>query len=536
MADDIILRNVIPGLRKNSVTPPLIDTSVAGRDGTRPVNTDAWRIASGFRIGQKLPMNLIYPQPDVSTYTYASHRRAHTQFEYQTRVCVQGGEPPFKMELVTAPTGATITGEFDRVVDPITGLTTHTYPDDYGVVRWASPTGTTETFEVLVTDQNDSTVTATWTVVVDDASFVVLDSVNGSDAAAGTYNAPLQTFPNGVWKNSSTDDTYADKIVAFKAGTYVINEGVVGEYCSINAGVKPRSYIGIESGVTFDMSTGHFFANTGDITFRNIIHDGSYAPADNCRILQVSTKNFNYLLDTLTYRNQTTGQVANDNPACVVFMDSTTFGGNIAMVNCFSDTTSAMQLIDTFSCDGVLVEGCKAPNIDYSNTNGDVWIHMKDDTRNCSLRYNVGVGTVPNGMLRISNQQNPDLLSANQEICYNFVWDLSQTSETAPIWWNQNATAAPNADNTHAYRNTIISNTNAYVARAWMGGDSVIMSGDVWVGTNYVVGENGYVNGTPASLEVVSADLDANGNLTDNSNKRTDYLGILGHEIATTEV
>lgn len=36
MADDIILRDVVPGLRKNSVTPPLIDTSVAGRDGTRP--------------------------------------------------------------------------------------------------------------------------------------------------------------------------------------------------------------------------------------------------------------------------------------------------------------------------------------------------------------------------------------------------------------------------------------------------------------------------------------------------------------------
>ena len=114
----------------------------------------------------------------------------------------------------------------------------------------------------------------------------------------------LQTFPNGLWQNSDAVAAYEDQIVCFKTGTYDIYASSTTDYPSINAGVKPISYIGIEANVVFNMDNTHFFANTDNLTFKNIIWDGCDVTAANCRLLQVSTKGDNYMFDGLTYRNQ----------------------------------------------------------------------------------------------------------------------------------------------------------------------------------------------------------------------------------------
>jgi len=170
-----------------------------------------WQIPLANRVGQKLPLSLVHPQSDLNTYAFALHRKASANHTYRTRVTVQGGEMPFKMELINAPAGASIVGEFTRTPDPIVpNVTLHTRPDDYGVVTWPNASGT-GTFEVLITDQTGSTVTAEWTAETDETAFVYLDAIDGSDAADGSFATPLKTFPTGLWKNSDVDSTYADK-------------------------------------------------------------------------------------------------------------------------------------------------------------------------------------------------------------------------------------------------------------------------------------------------------------------------------------
>src|SRR6187431_3374183 len=95
---------------------------------TTSEENNSWKIDSEHRVGQKLPLRLIYPRPDVETPVYALHRKASANWTYKTRICIQGGEAPFKYELISGPASATIAGEMNRTPDPVTGLVSHTLP------------------------------------------------------------------------------------------------------------------------------------------------------------------------------------------------------------------------------------------------------------------------------------------------------------------------------------------------------------------------------------------------------------------------
>ena len=362
--------------------------------------------------------------------------------------------------------------------------------------------------------------------------------MNGNDANAGTWNSPLASIPKGLWKNSNTDATYANKIAVFKRGTYPVYSTIKNTSCSINPGVKPRSFLAVESDVIFDTSEGHFYVNTGDVAFVGIEFNGSRNDLENNRIIQVSVKESNYLFWNLKFSNQRygTNTVAHDNPACIVFMDSNIYTHNIAIVDCELMPTSAMQLICTFSCDGILVENNKAINVNQALSNGSTFIHLKRDSKNVTVRFNVLSGIAPSGMIRMSNAQKEKMRAFNQEVCYNYLESSIIEWEAGLIIWNQNATVTSNASNTHCYRNTIICPNFAISTRSWNGGDDVKLSGNAYVATNLVFGNVGYQEVAPANIKLLATDLNFDGTINNSAGKRILYAGKHGFEILSSEV
>lgn len=501
---------------------------------------EGWQIPPANRVGQKLPLSLVHPQADVSTFAFAAHRKASTEHTYRTRVTVQGGEMPFKMELVNAPAGATIVGEFTRIADPfVAGVTLHTRPDDYGVVTWPNSTGT-GIFEVLITDQSGATITAEWTAETDDAAFVYLDAFDGSDAADGSFATPLKTFSVGLWKGSDVDATYANKIATYKTGTYPIYAAAPGDFAGIDVGIKPRSHIAIESGVVFDVSTGHFYGNTDNLAFYNITFDGTYPSVANCRIIEISSKGENFFFDSLIFRNHTTaGTNPIDNPACIETRDASSFASNISVINVTNEPTTLFQQVCFYSAKNILIEGCTAENINHQTPNAPRWLHIKDDCWDVSIRFGHGTATDETELISMSNQQSAGLLAANQEVCYNYVEGSGYIVEGSTIGWNQAAVQVGigNAANTHQYRNTAKSNIDVVRCESFItGGDDVILSADIWIGTNYIFSQSadGYDDEVaPLSQQLLAADVDASGALTETNGARTAYLGIRGQEIAS---
>jgi hypothetical protein len=530
----MVMANIdLSSMIANSNSPKYDGAYVAGN---RPSNL--WELAAGFRVGQKLPLNVIYPRPDGETASHAFHRKASANWQYQMRVCIQGGEAPFKYQIISGPVGATIVEEFDRTIDSVTGLTLHSIPEGYATVKWSNPSGTAN-WSVRVTDQSDAFVDVVWSTVVDETAFVYLDSASGNDANSGTFASPLATFRTGLWKGNHLDTTYANKIAVFKTGTYNVYQNLVNESVSVNINVKPCAYIGLPgNAVTLNTSQGHFYVNRGDVAFANLTFNGSRTDLDDNRIIQISTFDDNYLFWGLTFQNMTIGTVGTDNPACIMFVDNDGDPKNrIAVVDCVLGVGAAFELICTFSSNHVLVENCEGLNLTFprvnDNNNGDKPIHIKDDTRNVTVRFCRITGPAAVNAFQISNQQNTTNYAQNQEVCYCYAATTTDNFEGGPVQFNQAAVLFNNAATTHCYRNTIVSPQYMITAQKWNAGDSVLLSGNAYTGATAIGYGSGWTATTPVNLKVVNGDLDATGKLT-NSTKRIANLGKVGFEIAST--
>ncbi|MCX7748077.1 MAG: PA14 domain-containing protein [Clostridia bacterium] len=507
-------------------TPIATPTNGSGSEDTR------WIIPLANRVGQKLPMRILHPRPDTETSSLAAHRNAHSKIIYKTPISIQGGERPFKYEIISAPAGTTIVSEMQRSVDPLTGKTLHTRQDDLGVVTW-TPAAGTHKFSIKVTDQSSATVTVDWSVTLNDSNFVIIDSsVNRS--GDGTWASPLKTWAD-LW-GTDKDATYANKIAYFKNGTYQVANSASANV-SVNLNVKPLAYMGeSKEGTVFDTSRGHFYVNRGDVTFSNLSFTGSRKDANN-RIIQVSTKNSNYLFFNLSFDNETVGTLANDNPGCIVFMDDTTYTKNVSLINCSTGTACALCLLVTFTVDGVLVENCYIRTIPSGVLGGNAGngIHIKDDTKNCTLAFNKVEGIFPGYHIGLSNQQGTLAGSANQEVCYNIIIDKATTNryEGSPLIWNQACIVYPNPVGTYCYRNSVITIKRAHVFRTWIaeGSTPVQVTGEAWTGLDFSAGL-GYKETGVSSVKLTSADFDNNGLFTNINNARTTYLGKVGAEIS----
>jgi len=190
---------------------------------------EGWQLPTDNYVSQRMPLNLVYPRPDSETQIHARHRLMHTVMPYRIPIGIQGGAWPFKYELTTYPTGATI-GE------------THG-TSDYGVVNCPGLASGTHSFVVRVTAQDGNYIDVEWSAVVDDSKFTFIED-GYSGTKTGTITQPLESWADW-YQGDNNDSTYANQVIVFRGGNYTA-VGDPGDIynCEINTGIKTPSLIG----------------------------------------------------------------------------------------------------------------------------------------------------------------------------------------------------------------------------------------------------------------------------------------------------
>jgi hypothetical protein len=232
-------------------------------------------------VPAKMPMEIVYPRPDNETQNHSRHRWAHPSMPYEIPIGAQGGSWPFKYELMTGPTGATI-GEY--------------YGDaNYGVLSWMpSATNGTETFNVKITDQELNVINATWVVTIDSSQFIfVQDGYGGTKL--GTIDQPLESWEDW-YKSDSDDNSFANKIIVFRGGAYsIVGDPADTGNAEINTGVKSPSIIGYPGELpVIDCSSAKIFtrggANVRDIYVADIRWENGRQDVNNAHFFWATNK------------------------------------------------------------------------------------------------------------------------------------------------------------------------------------------------------------------------------------------------------
>lgn len=481
---------------------------------------------------------VVYPRADSETNAHARHRWAHPDVEYRIPgAVVQGGAWPFRYELLEGPTDATIGSELSLVGEvQVAG-------PDYGIVRWtpaASEEGQQFDFRVGVTDQDGTTVEATWSVTVDASRFLFV-APSGDDGGAGTIAAPLQSAAG--WYGGDADDaTHAGKLVYFREGQFTpLGDPSSNDNLRIEADTKPLSFMAYPGeSVVFD-STGAnwtFWDGCDDVFFSGIHFEGSKlsqpdgTPIRNARTVAFyGTGNqhritfFENTVSDIEPGNPADADFGNDNPAFVWRPSTgTQRGSNWAFVNNTFDTAGPRRSNGpscvSLSCVGFVVyegnevrdwEGTgtffdKSNNDHVTQRNNDLW-SVGD-----LLGHALGAG--------LGNSYDPTHLPGEFETCWNRIRTEGDAISVGR--------GADGAGPVFAFRNSVqgdvwYSDTEVRDYEAFVEGNAI--QGELLIGAPavFATGDNHVVDPSAPAL------FDDEGSLTGAA--RAELLGTHGAEV-----
>jgi len=414
-----------------------------------------WPLLSQYRMpAAKMPMRLVYPRPDGEAGAHARHKWAYQNMLYEIPIGIQGGNWPFKYELITAPAGATIGMYYDRTKR---GLT-----NEYGVVKW-TPTASSgsNTFTVRVTDSDGSTVDVTWTVVIDNTKFIFVDS-NVATSGTGTISSPLKLLSDW-YKNDENDSTYLNKIIVFRQGTYTLVGDTVGGSANLflNASTKTPSLMGYPNEIaTIDYTNGKIQTNTAvpDLFVYNLRHINARNDVANAHYFYLTNRCdrssfFKNHFDGMSY-----GTVGNDNTGCIFWTGIEGAHHQYLMVknnlfesiNTHNGGTGNGHYWDAYRSDYVLSEGNVSK--DSYTTHGH-W--AKATASFITIRDNDVFDNCQGSGCTIGLSDANDTVPHDYEVCWNhFVVPTAQGSPVFELatddgWLGQYY-------NIWAYRNTMV--------------------------------------------------------------------------------
>lgn len=488
-----------------------------------------WKVAAPYRLDHVFDMIAVHPR-HVDAGTMAYFKWADTKSEYVCRPSWFGGEPPFRLTLLTAPTGATIGGgteqTFTRTLSAHAGIYTHSLPNDYATIRW-TPTvgqhGSTNKFQLLVEDQTGAFLILTWYVAVDDTKFKYFDSVNGNNANAGTFAAPYQTFGYGYASVASANNY----IYKYKAGTYNVHNGTSGNDAAFDSS-HCKSHIGIEAGVIFDVSGGNFSGGTDDIHIANVKITGGRTDKANVRQIDIGSKSARTTLNRIAFDTTELGnQSVVDNPCGYLPADLS--GANyheyMSMTDCTLSAASKAAMAVLFSVKNYIVENCSSVEGNMAAIGSAMSLHLKGRCYNGTTRFTDLVSNAPNGVMWVSNQTPADCLNTDINYCR-----LTNTTSTtgAVIRLNSQVLSGSKPAGQYVQRCSLAAATIVPLKMEdFVGGDDVNYGGILWQGTSSTL-DGGSTGGT--SLTTTSAKV------ADINTLSADDIGIRGWVIASTLV
>lgn len=488
----------------------------------------SWRIAAPYRADETLPMVAVHPL--AAADATAAWRWFTTKTDNSIRLAWQGGEPPFRIEMTTSPTGATIgnsgtTQEFVRTADAsVSGLYRHALPTSYATVKMPAASVTNLTaynFVITVTDQNDVVLTYTFTVNADDSKFKFFDAVSGNNANPGTFESPFQTFLHGYDLASAGSYIYM-----FKNGTYTVTNGTSGD--AAISDTHSRSLIGIgtdRSTVSLSMATDALSGAVSDWTIKNMTVTGANPALANPKQIAFTGQSDRAHICGVSFDTRV-GTLGDDNPCGIFFADlgSGSYHQHLSIVDCELLPTSESSLVVYFTPQYSIEENCTASGVAFPQVNGSLVSHQKARSSNTTYRFCDYSADSPNGIIWVSNQAADDC--ENNEIVYCRLENIGSGNDSV-LRFNGQALVGARPPGQLAVRNSIIAgSSDPFTFEAYIAGDDVSYSASLWSSSvATVIDATGGTSLATASTKVADVNTLAEAN-----------LGIRGWIIASTEV
>ncbi|MDO5972349.1 T9SS type A sorting domain-containing protein [Flavivirga aquimarina] len=481
------------------------------------LNAQDWKLSDGYFIPAKMPMHLVYPQPDNITQTHSRHRWAHSNMEYEIPIGVQGGAWPFKYEIVQGPTGATI-GE-------IYGS------ENYGNISWLAPNSGVYHFEIKITDQEYNTVTAEWDVTIDDSKFVFIqDGYTGTKV--GTISQPLEDIEDW-YKNDRNDATYHNKIIVFRAGNYLVKgDSSANDNLRLDANTKTPSLIGYPDEIpVLDCSSAKIFTDNGslkDVFVAGIKWIDGRQDVNNAHFWWATGDVSRSTWWKNHFHNLGPGIVGTDNTLAVFVSATGSYKENILYKeNNHTEIHNQGNnggFFEAYWSDYVLVE----QNIASDSGVASGWF-LKGTRSFTTVRANVAINNVSGCLIKVGyGAEVGSSAPHDHEVCYNHI-KVSETQGNSELFLFASSNYYENTTyNSYVYRNTFVGGSS------WIrfkGNENYTIDGNVIISGlqsrwNTTIMTTGISDLTGSINDDI---VDDNGLLT--GDFRTDHLGIRGHEI-----
>lgn len=415
--------------------------------GVTAAGTSTWQLNAGNYVSAKMPMTLVFPRPDSETVASARQRIAYADgtMQYRIPVAIQGGAYPFHYELISGPTGMTVGTDYHNT--------------NYGVVTW-TPTsqGGPYNVHVKVTDQDDNTIDAIWTVTADNSKFIFIDP-NAATNGTGTKASPFNTMVGiGIVDGSGTNPLKGKAVILRKGTTNFYGPETSGIYSFLSTIGNPFVFLGYTGEVAaLDMSSG-YFRNRGqsDVYFGQVT-------LKNAKTIEITPGGEK---DTMVYfdwakTNRTTffenrfeniqwnsGTGFGSNQAAILTWNPGILRKYFTVIGNTMDNYN-MPLVELFDTEYVVLD----KNIFTSNGKafgGNGGFNIKSDLQNVSIRSNSA--DVPfnmgEGLIRIATQAQT-FPNNNIEVAYNLCLVPDNTNVMRSFLVDD-----PSAPHIYVYRNT----------------------------------------------------------------------------------
>ena len=383
--------------------------------------------------------------------------KAYPGIEYNIRVAVLGGLYPFTYSLSNAPYGMTINKKT-------------------GEISWPNPQSNANNITVSVTDSENTTVQATWSITVTTSGFKFVDDVgtNGTGTLASPYNSIANMFAG-----ASRHD-----IIYFRGGTYQYN-GVPGNW--VNELNYPYQYVGHPGETaTIDMND-HEMANGDPVYYDNL----TFIDMDKYGPMIYGGTSYNTIRRCI-FNGYTNSDSAHDNQGVITIIGSEGQGyynviQDNEIKNWGASAGDAAAIGSIYRARNLVIEN----NYIHSNTSSNVkGIYPKTETHTYSIRGNK---IILNGGDPIF--AGPYATHSGNEYAFNLLVQSGARSSGSVL---QNVEGPQG--NTLFYRNTIISDVYIRIGFAgrgpWAFNNNVISNPNTTGGlygymTNYIASEDG---------------------------------------------
>ncbi len=411
--------------------------------------TGDWQLPTGHFIPAKMTPVAVYPRPDSETQAHARHRHAHPDFEYVIPIGVQGGAWPFKYEIVSGPTGATIGEVYGSA--------------DYGVIKWTPQTSSgVESFNINVPDQDLTVIYLTWSTTIATSQFVFIQD-GWAGTKTGTIDEPLEDYAD-YYKGDDSDSTYANKIIVFRGGNYSLyGDAASSGNAEMNTGVKTPSYIGYPNETPIiDCSQAKILTRNGtnvnDLFVAGIRWENSRQDVDDAHFFWVIGTAHRLTFHDNYFYNHGTGLVGDDNTAAVFAGNSGETKEYYLYKHNVHDTFSMDTSLNASYIDFYLTKYAVVEENTAKNTTGGYGFWLKSTDSFVTVRANDAYDNVTGlqitlGYGSIGNQHS-------HEVCWNRVvlptGDSSQELLLAVL-----STSSQGVHyNTSIYRNTFVNGSS----------------------------------------------------------------------------